>query len=68
MIKVIMSGNYDTPHLIIQIGNKKTAAHTEQYANRSNARRAQKTWALVLAHQGHGLRSVEMIDETVKDN
>lgn len=64
-IKVILAGKYHTPHVVIQIGNTKTAAHTENYANRSNGRRSWNTWAKVLSRQ-LGFAQVTQLDLTVK--
>lgn len=65
-IKVILAGDYYTPHVIIQIGNTKTAAHTENYSNRSNGRRSWNTWAKVLGRQV-GFARVSKCDLTVKE-
>ena len=62
-IKVILAGKYEHPHVVVQIGNRKTAAHTENYSTRSNAKRAQKTWANVLSNSEF---IVLMTDETRK--
>lgn len=64
MVKIILAGSYDTPHLIIQIGNKKTAAHTENYSTRSNALRARRTWWKIFSRQvGY---DIVVLDETKK--
>lgn len=62
-IKVILAGPYHKPHVIVQIGNQKTAAHTEPYSNRSNGRRSWNTWNGIMEMTGF---RVLKIDETVK--
>ncbi len=64
MIKVLIVGQYDTPHLVLQIGNKQTRMHSEQYSTRSNAKRAQRTLIKVLRRANE--YPVESLDETVK--
>lgn len=65
-IKVILSGDYYNPHVVIQIGNQKTAAHTEQYSNRSNGRRSWNTWFNILSRLEHTGTRVLQEDKTVK--
>lgn len=66
-IKIILAGSYNTPYLIIQTGNKTTAARTGNYSSRSSAKIAQKTWAKMftpLVLRGH---RVWLLDETEKE-
>lgn len=64
VIRLFLSGQYQTPHLIMQIGNRQTRMHSEQYSTRSNARRALRTLVKVL--EGAGGCSIEVSDETVQ--
>lgn len=70
IIRVILAGPYHKPHVVIQIGNKKTAAHTEPYSTRSNGRRSWKAWYNLLSDLSgcpyHPDHLVVTVDDTVK--
>lgn len=64
MIEVVLVGDYNTPHIVVRVGNNQTRLHSETYANRSNGRRAWRTLADKFDDVVYG--GVVRADETVK--
>lgn len=65
MITIVLSGDYYKPHLVMRVGNDQTRMHSESYATRGSAQRAQRTLARKLGYVSR-FGKVETADETVR--